>query len=110
MGNNRHDMESYKVTYKIHGISFDDDKTEMTLVEDVKIMFSYDDEDYGNGYYMAIKGKCEPFGLSSYDIRYDMDFNPADKMGYITSFYRNLYSGEGRKWKLMSISIEEITA
>lgn len=108
MGNNRHDMESYRVTYKIHGISFEDDKTEMTVEETVKVSFSYDDEDYGNGYYMAVKGKCEPFGISVYDIRYETDFNPDEKMAYIVSCYQSRYPGRGRKWKLLSISIEEL--
>lgn len=108
MGNNRHDMESYRVTYKIHGISFEDDKTEMTVEETVEIKFSYDDEDYGNGYYMAEKGKSVPFGTGYYDIRYDTDFNPDEKMTYIVSCYQNRYSGKDGKWKLLGISVEEL--
>lgn len=73
-----------------------------------KVFFDYDPDDYGNGYYMTIKGKKEPFGCSVYDIRYDRDFNPNDMEGYISRTIRQRYAKGGwdGSWKLQDISIQ----
>ena len=102
-------MESYKVTYTISGTSFDpaDNGKEMTLTFDVTVEFSYDPDTYGNGYYMGVTGKGEPFGCSFYDIRYDKEFSPSNKMEYVLRFFANKYSGKNGSWKLKKLFIEE---
>ena len=104
-------MESYKVSYTITGKSYDaaDNGKEMTLTFDVTVEFSYDPDTYGNGYYMGIKGKDEPFGFSGYDIRYDHDFDPKNKMAYVMGFFANRYSGSKHSWKLKALSIKEVS-
>lgn len=102
-------MESYKVAITILG--HDDDGNERLISQDATIDFSYDPDTYGNGYYMGITGKDEPFGCSCYDIRYDQDFDPKNKMAYIALFYDTMYSGErgAWKWKLKELSIKEVS-
>lgn len=104
-------MESYKVSYTITGKSYDpaDNGKEMTLTFDVTVEFSYDPDTYGNGYSMGISGKGEPFGFTGYDIRYDRDFDPANKMAYVMQFYATKYSGAYGSWKLKELSIKEET-
>ena len=78
---------------------------------DAKISFAYDPEQYGNGYYMAVESKEEPWGLQSYDIRYDKDFNPDFLVEYIVNFYSRRFDGKkteyDTKWKLTGIRVFE---
>lgn len=78
-----------------------------SLQFDAKVEFSVDSEDYGNGYYMVIKSENEPFGISSYDIRYDKDFHRKFKISYIVQFYSNRYNGENGAWTLTGIRVHE---
>ena len=72
-----------------------------------RISFSYDPDTYGNGFYMYVEGKDQPFGGQGYDIRYDTDFDSDYPMGFILSFYANRYDGKNGAWKLTGIRVHE---
>lgn len=78
---------------------------------DAKISFAYDPKDYGNGYYMGVESKEEPWGLQTYDIRYDKDFHPDYLIEYIVNFYSRRFDGKATeydtKWKLTGIRVFE---
>ena len=86
-------------------------KNGKSLEIEANIEFCYDPEDYGNGYYMHVESKEEPFGGQLYDIRYDKDFNPDYLMEYIMAFYSRRFDGKPTKydvkWKLIGIRIHE---
>ena len=78
-----------------------------TKVYNAKVSFSYNPDTYGNGYYMGIESDLEPFGFSSYDIRYDTEFNKEEKMVYIMQFFSNRFNGKNGAWKMIGIKIHE---
>lgn len=86
-------------------------KNGQALSFDARITFTRDPKDYGNGYYMVIKSKEEPFGEQGYDIRYDKDFCPDRAIAYIVDFYSWRYDGKkteyDTKWKLTGIRVFE---
>lgn len=67
------------------------------------IDFSYKSGDYGNGYHMGVYGLGEAFGIGCYDIRYETEFDPKEKILWIMKFLNNDYGDRIKK-----ISIEEV--
>ena len=98
----------YNVTFHIKGHDYNTGRDDGDLTFEAKIDFRCNPEDYGNGYYMGVKSKAEPFGFSSYDIRYDGRFREDDKIGYIVQHYCGKYDGKDGAWKLVGISVEEV--
>lgn len=94
--------EMYNVTYHIAKAGTGESMTVKATVE-----FACNPEDYGNGYYMGIRSKNEPFGFSSYDIRYDTGFDRNQKITYIARFFDHRYTGNNGSWKLIGIRIWE---
>lgn len=96
--------EQYKVTVHLA-------KNGAAYVFDAKVSFWYNPDQYGNGYYMDVESKEEPFGSQSYDIRYDRDFNPDYLIEYIVNFYSRRFDGKkteyDTKWKLTGIRVYE---
>lgn len=91
----------FNVTYTLN----DGDGTTETFKATVG--FSGSADDYGNGYYMGIKSKAEPFGLQGYDIRYDTTFSIDRAISYIADFYERRYNGKNGAWSLKGIRIFE---
>lgn len=69
------------------------------------VLFSYNPSDYGNGYYMYIKSKLEPFGGQSYDLRYDSNFHSNCLIKYVIDFYLDRYDGVDTRWGINSIKV-----
>ena len=107
------DDGEYLVTYHIVGTDYNAEPNSLGerptagLMFKVKVSFSYDPDDYGNGYYMGVEGENEPWGCGCYDIRYDGKFNPKKKISYIAKFFENRYDGENGAWTLLGIKIAE---
>lgn len=78
-----------------------------TGIYKAKVSFSYNPATYGNGYYMGIESVLEPFGIGSYDIRYDNAFHIGHEIPYIVQFYSNTYTGKNGSWKLIGIRVHE---
>lgn len=67
------------------------------------VEFSHDENDYGNGYYVLIKGD-EGFS-NYYDLRYNKDFHAAHKIAWLADWADNYWSGKDGAYKLKSIGI-----
>lgn len=65
--------------------------------------FCYDEEQYGNGHYVTIKGK--DFYEQTYDIRYDTSFNRSNKSKWLESWAKNHWSGKNGAWTVKEIDI-----
>lgn len=78
---------------------------------DAIVSFAHNPDTYGNGYYMGIESKEEPFGFQSYDIRYDKDFCSDFMIEYIVQFFSRKFDGKTTKydtnWKLTGIRVHE---
>lgn len=96
--------EQYKVTVHLA-------KNGEAYTFEAKISFAYDPDQYGNGYYMGVESKEEPFGLQSYDIRYNKDFDPDYLIEFIVLFYSRRFDGKktkyDTKWKMTGIRVCE---
>ena len=71
------------------------------------IEFSYNPDTYGNGHYMFIESKDEPFGGQAYDIRYDKRFRKDNKLLYIVEYLSDRFDGEDGRCKLRGVSVYE---
>ena len=68
--------------------------------------FCYDEEQYGNGYYVSISGK--DFSPEYLDIRYDRSFNRSNKSKWLEEWARNYWSGKNGAWIVKKIDIVPI--
>lgn len=70
---------------------------------DLECEFAYDEEQYGNGHYVSIKGK------ESYqqiiDLRYDKTFDRNNKEKWLENWARNYWSGENGAWAIKTLEI-----
>ena len=84
-----------------------DPKTEEGMNSDLfivlRVTFSHNKDDYGNGYRVMIKGD-EGFE-NLYDLRYDTDFNANHKMTWLTEWAENYWNGENGAYQLKGIKI-----
>lgn len=78
-----------------------------TMSFKVIVEFAHVENTYGNGYHMCIEGESEPFGFTSYDIRYDSSFDIEDAIPYIAQVFSNRYTGKDGSWKLIGIRVHE---
>lgn len=73
------------------------------ITYDLSCVFIYDAEQYGNGYYVSIKGK--EFYPQYIDLRYDKAFNPENKTEYLMSWAKNYWSGKNGAYAVKSLEI-----
>ena len=70
-------------------------------------LFHYNPKQYGNGYYLSIKSNISDFSCQ-YDIRYDKNFNPDDKISYLTQWANTYWSGKNGAYKVDELTINKI--
>lgn len=71
------------------------------------VEFEFNPDTYGNGFYMGVTCQTEPFGTQGYDIRYDREFDPKNKIAYIVRFFSERYDGVNRSRRLIGIRVHE---
>ena len=76
------------------------------LFLDLTCSFSHDENQYGNGYWLVIKG--EGFYPQYYDLRYDKSFDPGNKEKLLEDWARNYWTGKNGAWAIESIEIEKV--
>lgn len=76
------------------------------LFFDLTCTFSYDEEQYGNGHYVAIEGK--EFYRQIVDLRYDVSFDRNKKEEWLENWARNYWSGSNGAWVIKTIEISKI--
>ena len=69
----------------------------------LKVSFTHNEDDYGNGYWVMIKGD-EGFE-NFYDLRYDKDFHANHKMAWLTEWAENYWNGENGAYILKGVKI-----
>lgn len=67
--------------------------------------FVYDSEQYGNGFFLQIKG--ENFYPLSFDLRYDRSFKKAEKEKWLERWAKNYWTGKNGAWAIKSLDIIE---
>lgn len=70
-------------------------------------VFHHDKKQYGNGYYLRIENESGSFS-NYYDLRYDTDFKPSDKIGYLIQWANNYWSGKNGAYKIDKLIINNI--
>ena len=76
------------------------------LMFDLKCTFVYDEEQYGNKYYVNIK--AEGFSPQYIDLRYDASFSADKKEEYLEKWARSYWSGKNGAWAIKSLEINKI--
>lgn len=69
----------------------------------LKCTFVYDEEQYGNGFFLNIE--CENFEPKFFDLRYDRTFKKSEKEKWLENWARNYWSGENGAWAIKSLEI-----
>lgn len=84
-----------------------DPKTPKTMTSelffDLECEFAYDEEQYGNGHYVSIKGK--EYYQQIIDLRYDKTFDRNNKEKWLENWARNYWSGENGAWAIKTLEI-----
>ena len=73
------------------------------LLFQLTCIFTHDDNQYGNGYWLVIKG--EDFTPCHIDLRYNTSFNKDEKEKWLKNWAENYWNGKNGAWKLKSITI-----
>lgn len=76
------------------------------LFFDLECNFVYDQEQYGNGHYVSIKGK--EFYKTVIDLRYDQSFDSNNKEKWLEAWARKFWSGENGAWSIKSLAITKV--
>lgn len=77
--------------------------TQNELLYILECSFSYDEEQYGNGFFLSIEGK--DFSSQYFDLRYDRSFKKFEKEKWLEKWARNYWSGENGAWAIKSLEI-----
>ena len=99
------DRSSYWVTACVK------DERDGVLFYSIRAEFVYDPDDYGNGTYLSLENN--PFNLSGkasfpdeyLDIRYDTDYNPAYKPGYLVNWAMDKFTGRGCRLDAIGVGV-----
>lgn len=65
--------------------------------------FAYDENQYGNGHYVSIKGN--DFCRVVIDLRYDHTFDRNKKEEWLEHWARNYWTGKNGAWEIKSLEI-----
>lgn len=94
------------MTYEMK-VRITDPNTPKSMVSEryykLKCFFVYDEEQYGNGFFLNIEGK--DFSSQYFDLRYDRSFRKSEKKKWLENWARNYWSGENGAWAIKSLEI-----
>lgn len=76
------------------------------LYFELDCIFEHNENDYGNGYWLVIKGKG--FGQQLFDLRYDRSFKKRHPEKWLEKWAKNYWSGKDGAWIIDSLKIEEV--
>lgn len=89
-------------------VTIEDPNTELyknsELILFLTAEFTHNEDDYGNGHWVMIKGK-EGFE-NFYDLRYDKDFHANRKISWLADWADNYWNGENGAYRIKSIAIK----
>lgn len=70
----------------------------------LRAVFSYNEDTYGNGYYLGIKGVKGTDFEQYFDIRYD-NFNPNNPEPFLLNWIYNNWTGDRGSYDVVSLNI-----
>lgn len=76
------------------------------LYFEIDCNFVYDAEQYGNGYYVSLKGK--EFYKQVIDLRYDGSFNRNEKEKWLENWAKSYWTGKNGAWAIKSLEISKV--
>ena len=76
------------------------------LYFNLECIFTYDEDQYGNGHYVSIQGKG--FYRQVIDLRYDKSFDRDNKAEWLETWAKNYWSGKNGAWVIKSLEIAKI--
>lgn len=68
--------------------------------------FCYDENQYGNGHYVSIKG--QQFYPQYIDLRYDQSFDRNNKEKWLEEWAKNYWSGKNGSYSVESLTITNL--
>lgn len=74
----------------------------------IECIFTYDPEQYGNGYWLRMKKRGPEGFVNHVDLRYDKNFDRNDKLAYLERWAKNYWSGQNGAYCLKSIRFEKL--
>lgn len=77
-----------------------------SLYFELECSFEYNPRQYGNGYYLSIRGKG--FSPQAFDLRYDKSFNPDKKVEWLAEWAKFYWSGKNGAWKVKTLEIMKV--
>ena len=77
------------------------------LYFELDCIFVHDENTYGNGYWLTIKGKW--FGQNIVDLRYDRSFDKNHPEKWLEDWAKNYWSGKDGAWMIDTLEIKKMT-
>ena len=75
------------------------------ITQNLVAVFFFDENTYGNKHWLSIHNEAS--FEQHYDIRYDSEFNPEQKMVYLVRWASNFWSGKDGAYSLKEITIKK---
>lgn len=76
------------------------------LVQNLECYFSHMEQDYGNGYHLAIR--MGDGYMNAYDLRYDKDFHKDEKEVFLVRWAYNYWTGKDGAYAIKRLTIEKV--
>lgn len=74
------------------------------LFFNLNCIFFYDDEQYGNGFFLSIKSDDGRFE-QGFDLRYDKTFKKTEKEKWLKEWAKNYWNGKNGAWAIKTLEI-----
>ena len=77
-----------------------------SLIFNLYAHFTYDEEQYGNGFYVCIRG--QDFYRQVIDLRYDQTFDSSNKTLWLSEWAFNYWTGKNGAWSIKNLEISSM--
>ena len=95
-------MEKEKKNYILEVVIFNPTEPTETVNYKYDVVFSTDNNNYGNGTYLKIGND------KLYDLRYNQDYHKGQEIEFLTAWACNYWNGENGAYKLKDITIKTV--
>lgn len=99
-------LQDLHMIYKMK-VTITDPRTEENMFSSLNFhldcKFTYNPEQYGNGYCVTITGNN--FSGQWIDLRYDKSFDPQNKAKWLEKWAKNYWSGKNGAWAIKALEI-----
>jgi len=95
-------MEKEKKKYLLEVVIFNPSDPTETQCYNYDVIFSIDNNNYGNGTYLSIGDN------KLYDLRYNQEYHKGHEIEFLTAWACNYWNGENGAYKLKDITIKTV--